>query len=421
MRITELEWIEMHTRKLVTVWIMIALALTLLPQPVKAEQPAPGQVSVILIMDNSGSMKTSDPADLRFTAVRLFISLLDEGDQVGLILFSTQSHTLTGGLVTLYGEAEKRKLLNQTQFAAADGYTDIKAALLDARDMLPMAQGGAGKTVVILLTDGKPEISQPYAAYEDEALDVARTLGVPVLSIALMTAAQTPFLNRLAAQTGGLVVPAEDAADLLDAYLEVFSQIKDRTVIGSGLAQSPGNAALEIDPALAPYITKVSFILSKPDNIQSKFLAPSGEEITPESSGVASFLADDPRFVVIIMHHPAGGGWNFQLSGQGMVMRRAILHSRLRSAITSPGRFHQAGQPMPIVVSLIEQKDDGQTTKIIGDAAFSALITLPDGKQESLDRFYDDGTHGDARANDGDYTRLFVNTDQPGSYDVAIR
>ena len=48
-----------------------------------------------------------------------------------------------------------------------------------------------------------------------------------MLSIALTPAAQTPFLNRVAAETGGVVVPADDASDLLNACLEVFSQVKD--------------------------------------------------------------------------------------------------------------------------------------------------------------------------------------------------
>ena len=416
----------MQTRKVVVVWITMALILVFLPQPVKAEQAAPDQVAVILILDNSGSMKTSDPADLRFTAVRLFISLLDDGDQVGLILFSTQSDKLTAEMVTLHGEADKRQLLDHTRFPAADGYTDIKAALFDAGDLLLMIQGNtgttnaSGKTVVVLLTDGKPEISQPYTAYEEEALGAARSLGVPVLSIALTTAAQTPFLNRLAAETGGMVVPADDAADLLDAYLEVFSQIKDRTVIGSGVTQSPGFAALEIEPTLAPYIAQASFILIKPENVQAKLFAPSGEEITSASQGAVAFLADDPRFMVVTSDHPTGGEWKFHTSGQGAVMGRAILHSRLRSEIISPARFHQAGQPMPIVVNLTEETGD-ETVKIIGEASFSALITRPDGTQESLDRFYDDGTHGDAVADDGDFTRLYVNTQQPGVYSLHIQ
>ena len=36
--------------------------------------------NIMIILDNSGSMKDSDPTNLRFTGARLFISLLDNGD-----------------------------------------------------------------------------------------------------------------------------------------------------------------------------------------------------------------------------------------------------------------------------------------------------------------------------------------------------
>jgi hypothetical protein len=37
-----------------------------------------------------------------------------------------------------------------------------------------------------------------------------------------------------------------------------------------------------------------------------------------------------------------------------------------------------------------------------------------------LDRFYDDGTHGDVLANDGNYSREFVDTQQSGTYTVSL-
>jgi len=397
----------------------VILLTSFVPHAAIAQGAAADRVTVILILDNSGSMATSDAGNLRFTAARLFASLLDEGDAVGLIVFSTTSQPLTNGLVTLRNKADKENLLRQIQASLPDGYTDMKAAFFNAGEMIKTFKPDMGRLVIVFLTDGKPEIPQPYPAYEQETLDLAVSLGMPVLSIALTPAAQTPFLSRLATETGGTVVPADDASDLLDAYLEVFSQIKDRTVIGSGVTLSPGSASLEIDPALAPYIEKVNFVLSKPENIAARLFNPAGQETQRDDPSI-SFVVNDPRFTVTSVVQPPAGNWKFQLSGSGSVQARAILRSRLRAEIVSPGQFHQSGQPMTLVVHLIEEKSGGQIVKIIGEAAFSALVTLPDGNQESLDRFYDDGTHGDARANDGDYTRLFVNTGQPGSYTIAV-
>ncbi|HIE39685.1 MAG TPA: VWA domain-containing protein, partial [Anaerolineae bacterium] len=411
----------MERNKLIRALIIGALLLAIAPIHLAAAQgPAPAQVAVLLILDNSGSMADSDPTDLRFTAAKLFMALLDEGDMVGLILFSTESHPLTDGLVTIRSAADKVDLVRRLQPMPADGWTDVKAAFADARAMLSRADLTGRKTVVVFLTDGKPEIASPYPEYEGETLGLARSLGVPVLSIALTPAAQTPFLNRMAAETGGTVVPADDASDLLDAYLEVFSQVKDRTVMGSGEAGAPGMARLELDPALAPYVEKAGFILSKPEGVAAQLLGPDGREVRQGDPGVSFALTDDPRFAVVTVEQPAGGPWGFRLEGSGAVQARAILRSRLRVEVVAPGGFHELGQPMPIVVHLIEEQPDGRVIKIIGQASFSALITRPDERQESLDRFYDDGTDGDAVAGDGEYTRLYVNVDQPGTYTIAI-
>ena len=42
--------------------------------------PDVDHISAILILDNSGSMQTSDPDNLRFSGARMLISLLDAGD-----------------------------------------------------------------------------------------------------------------------------------------------------------------------------------------------------------------------------------------------------------------------------------------------------------------------------------------------------
>lgn len=112
-------------------WVGLILTVMFLglasPGVATAQETAPGQVAVILILDNSGSMRTSDPDDLRFTAARLFVALLDEGDAAGLIVFSTGSRPLTQGLVVIGHAGQKRDLVRQMSPAPAEGATDVKA------------------------------------------------------------------------------------------------------------------------------------------------------------------------------------------------------------------------------------------------------------------------------------------------------
>jgi len=383
---------------LIAVLCMCALGAA----PVESLPPAE-KITVLLIVDNSGSMKTSDPTDLRFTGVRLFACLLDSKDSLSLIIFSTESAVLA---------EDSAKLLENLQAPAANGYTNIKAALEDASELLKDAEQHGGKVIIVLLTDGKPEIPNPYPQYERETLDLARALNVPIMAIALTSAAQSSFLDQLAAATGGTVISANSASDILSNYLQILGQIKDRTVIGG--EKNKSNGALKIEQTLAPYVNSATFVFAKPENTKVRLLGPDGNEITKDHSG-------DARFSLFTLENPVGGTYSFRALGGGQVQAWAILRSRLRVKIVEPGAIHPLNRELPVVVNLLEETTAGNFIKIIGDANFTALITTPDGNKVSLDRFYDDGTHGDPTADDGNYTRIFPAPKVEGVYQIAVQ
>ncbi|MBI5962266.1 MAG: VWA domain-containing protein [Chloroflexi bacterium] len=369
-------------------------------------------ITVLLIVDNSGSMKNSDPTGLRYTAVRLFASLLEMNDSLGLIIFSTDSTVQTNGIVTLDTWDEGTKLLKNLQTPAPNGYTDVKNALDSAKEILEGKKSSSGKVVIVLLTDGKPEIENPYLQYEKETLDLARALNIPIIAIALTSSAQTPFLDRLADTTNGEVIPADNASDLLNNYLQVLGRIKDRTVIGGGRFKS--SSSLTIEQTLAPYVNSAKFVFAKPENVKIRLFAPDGNEVTKDHSS-------DPRFSLFTLERPAGGVYLFQAQGAGDVQAWAILRSRLRVQIVEPRILHPLDVELPVVINLFEETPAGKYIKIIGEANFSALVTGPDGEVVSLDRFYDDGTHGDATADDGDYTRILPGQNLEGSYLISVQ
>ena len=403
----------------------IVLTLVLLVQQipttsVAAQNSANEHLAVILILDDSGSMESSDPTDLRYTAAQLLVSLLDEGDAVGAIRFSTTTSQITNGIEIITSPDHQTRLVQQLAPVTPDGYTDVKAAFAEAQRMRADFRQAGYEVVVIFLTDGQPEIPQPYSGYEQEALDVARSVGAPILSIALTKSGQSPFLNQVASQTGGRVILANSATDLLDSYLQILGELKDRTVVGSGTVSASGQVVLPLDPALMPYVDRVSFLVSKPVSANASLITPGGQIISVNDPGV-TFAIEDQRFAVYTLSQPASGDWNFELSGSGPVQVRAILYSRLRVHLVSPEGSFEAGQPLSLEVRLVEEQPGQTPVSIIGQASFAAWITLPDGSQESLDQFYDDGTNGDSLAGDGLYTRVYVNTRQPGNYQVRIQ
>ncbi|MEI7850037.1 MAG: vWA domain-containing protein, partial [Chloroflexota bacterium] len=146
--------------------LLVFLLAQLLPWfNVAAQSNASEHVAVILILDDSGSMKTSDPTNLRYTAAQLFISLLDEGDAVGALRFSTTSSPITNGIETITDAVQHTRLAEQMTPVAPDGFTDVKTAFEEARRMQQSFNQAGYHVVVVFLTDGKPEIPAPYPSY----------------------------------------------------------------------------------------------------------------------------------------------------------------------------------------------------------------------------------------------------------------
>ena len=403
-----------------TILLLLGLFIAA-PTASLAQTPASEHAMVIILLDDSGSMADNDPHDVRYTAARLFVSLLDEGDAVGVIRFSTNSQPITEGVTPIITQDAKHDINQQLQPRQAEGWTNMLDAFQQARRMIEEADTEGYQVQILLLTDGRPEIENTPPTFEQDILDIIEELQVPVLSIALTKDAETPFLNQVAVQSQGVVIPAHDASDLLDAYLEVLGQIKDRIILQADVDEGSGQARVNISPDLSPYVEKASFIVSSPQIQSFQLLTPAGDVMVEDAPSVIYAENQEPQFRLLTLQSPMGGEWIYQVQGAQPIRARLILWSHLRIEALSPKRYHETGAPMPIQVKLIQEQPDGSTMTIVGEARFSALITRPDGSQESLDQFYDDGTHGDVRAGDGIYTRLYANTDQTGSYHITIQ
>lgn len=379
-------------------------------------------LAVIFVVDDSGSMAAYDPYDLRYTAVKLMISSLEAGDKVGFIRFSTGSERVTDELVTLTTAESKVDLINAIEVMPPDGFTDFLAALQDAQFLLNQSEDLSNhETIIVFLTDGYPYPADWYPTYLDDVITLSAELMVPIYAIALTPEGQSATLNQMAQVSDGQLIFANTAEDLLDSYLQVLGELKDRTVIRGEDIDGENAVLFTLDPALINYVSKVSFVTAHTTDVQASLISPAGNQITSTSPAVEFFMMEDPAFSVVTIDSPTSGDWLINFEGTGNAQARAIIHSRLRANFLSPENVFQAGKPITFVVNLIEEMEDGSIRRIVGEANFSADIELPDGSLQSLDRFYDDGTFGDEVAGDGNFSRQFVDTTQSGTYRVTIR
>jgi Ca-activated chloride channel family protein len=209
--------------------LVVALARPSVTQAVPAEQ-----ASIVLAIDDSGSMQATDVAPSRLEAVReageSFLASVPDRVRVGGIVFDHRTEVVSD-------PTTDRAALREALAEATDarGGTATGDALQAGLDMLDVQRGADGKRApgaIVLLSDGQATSGRDPLAVADEA---ARR-GVPVYTVALGTpGATTPdgkdaapdpaALAAIAERSGGEAFTAQDADGLSAVYERLGSQV----------------------------------------------------------------------------------------------------------------------------------------------------------------------------------------------------
>ncbi|WP_160318442.1 vWA domain-containing protein [Levilinea saccharolytica] len=197
--------------------------------PTAVEVDTKTDLRVILAMDVSASMQGKPINDAKVAAAR-FLENLEKGDQAGLVAFSTdvnpdpaalssqREHALSTNLLPLYDTIEALQ---------ASGGTELYNAAAKAVKLLEGTP--SGHRAVLLLSDGKNDpanIGDP-----EEAIQLAKEARVPFFIIGLGSTIDEPYLQRLAAETGGLYRPAPSSSDLAALFSDMGELLKTRYVV----------------------------------------------------------------------------------------------------------------------------------------------------------------------------------------------
>jgi Ca-activated chloride channel homolog len=219
--------------------------------------PVP-DAGVVICIDTSGSMASTDVAPSRFEAAKLaaraFIDRTQPGTRIGIIAFATSAQAVHG-LST--DQTDLKTSLDS--LPAPDGATAIGDALELAAKMLPRR----GHRAVVLVTDG---VSNRGTNPSDAAAHLA-TLGVPIYAVGIGTpngdiipgtgqpaTIDEDALRSYASATHGAFALAADAAQLRDTLARLGrSTTFERKSIDASLGFALSGAVLLIATLLGGF------------------------------------------------------------------------------------------------------------------------------------------------------------------------
>jgi hypothetical protein len=335
------------------------------PTPKPLPNPTEGS-DIFFILDCSGSMKKTDPQDLRKPATELMVSLLGTKDHIGLIRFGDKAETL---IPLTENKKENSPLFSRAiqEITSKDLTTDLYTAVLKGYEGIK--DSPRKNRILVLMSDGKMDLGSQKQ--DEEALKKLEDLLPEIISkkIKLYTVAFTDLsdqklLAQLAEKTGGIFNLAKTDKDLHIIFSSIFEQIK-----------SPDTVPLEGDTFFIDKdIQEATVLITKGTEVSAKFVDPQGKEFLYGRTNENIVWYQTKAFDLITLKKPTPGRWRVQLSSKEGNKIFILTDLALKSSLTM-NQVRQ-GQDQELMVWL-ERNDQ----KIVEKKILESLFVIADIKE----------------------------------------
>nr|WP_284047493.1 VWA domain-containing protein [Guyparkeria hydrothermalis] len=367
-----------------------------------------------VLIDVSGSMKKTDPENLREPALRLLGDLVPEQSRVQVDLFGNR---ITTELPASRATPDTKRAMRAAaeRIRSNEPFTDIPAAL-------EAANGDWGEDTqrnVILLSDGKVDISPDTAVNEratarlrDQVIPALIDAEVQVHTVALSAAADDAILTEIAERTGGLALSARSNADLQRVFLSLFEATAPRT--GVPLVEN----RFRVDESISE-LTLVVFRQQGANPTRIKL--PDGGEV---DAGIASTLAnwrwdDSAGRDLITVQDPPAGSW--QILAAEDPDNRALVITDLKLGMPElPSRIYP-GETIDGQLLLTNHGDPIVEPRLTDDISAAVRVNGPTGEAVDELALNDVGADPDVLGGDGVYHFRIRISEDPGIYTLEGR
>jgi hypothetical protein len=396
--------------------LFVLVFISALPLMAAAQETAdvqlPEQSDVRIIVDISGSMKETDPQNLRQPAVRLLARILPEGASAGVWTFGQYVNMLV----------PHREVSDQWREMAIERSEDINSVALRTNlgEAIEVASDGyytdgdLSRTHFILLTDGKVDISEDPEANAAEEQRILEEVvpglvekGATFHPVALSEAADTEFLRALATQSGGRYQIARSADALNLAFLEALN-----TAVPQEQIPLEGNG-FTVDDGVREFTALIFWGETETSATRElELVRPDGETATLASAPENVRWAREAGYDLITVNEPMAGDW--RINGELGEGSRVTVVSDLRMVVSPLPTSFSAEKPLAIRIAFFEEQEKITNPDFLGVLDVELTITSEDGRS---------GTKvlsGDQPPEDGTYEDTVSSLPAPGLYRIDV-
>jgi von Willebrand factor type A domain/FHA domain len=199
---------------------------------------------VVLILDNSGSMRKHDPALIAKSAATDFLQTLPADINIAVVLFD-QTARLVAPLTPATDDAKSKLKASIDGLNYRGLFTDGPGAIERAiYELKTNAREGAARTI-IFVSDGIVDTGDPAKDLErakwlrEQLAAEAATHKIRILPIAFTENADLLIIQSMAASTGGDYVRAPMPNDLAAAYAATFKRLLEGATTAAPVPPTP--------------------------------------------------------------------------------------------------------------------------------------------------------------------------------------
>jgi len=329
---------------------------------------------IILLIDSSGSMKHTDPGDYRKNAAKLFVSLLDRNDRIGIMGFGN-SATLLQPLTQNIGQNRMAFLGAIEKISSKELYTNITEAVQQGLNELEKSP--QRNRIMIMMSDGRIDLGSKERDDASQSIltgvltELARKQ-IPLYTVAFTQESDRALLENMAKATGGSFRFAKEDKDVHVMFASIFESIKAPDMVPFV------GESFTIDHE----IREATVLITKKPGTALSLMDPSGKKHRATAHDAHITWFESSVFDMITIQEPSAGIWNVKLSTNEGNKVYVLTNLHLKSSFDG----HNVVRGQTVTFDAWLEKAGGTVLEraVLENMAFSATVTGPDGKTSTV-------------------------------------
>jgi Mg-chelatase subunit ChlD len=279
---------------------------------------ASSNMDVIFVLDSSGSMRESDPEEIRTEAIKMFLDMSQiQGNKVGLVAYSdniVREHNLD----SISSSQDKDRIKNMASNIPFGQKTDTGYGLLEAAKLLDSGHDNTHNPAIILLSDGKndPQRNAQESLNDlNSAISICKSKGYPVYTIGLNYdgTVDKAQLSDISNSTKGKNYITNTAADLPNILTDIYADNSKLKVQDGGTITANGEFQdIKVNIPNANVLeANISMLSDKA--VEVKLVDSAGKEIAIPSQN--AIFTSSKKYSMLKIVKPTEGQWTVKVKG----------------------------------------------------------------------------------------------------------